>query len=134
MEAYENSQCLRIVFRPVSIVERFSNIPYSLIFAILFNDSSILITIISCDYLNLSLANAYFCDVTIPTQFIKNNHIFIQADQPIRLQYSHWMNTDNVNKTWTFPQTTGGDFDLNSNVQWKKPSNYVSVWSFSEQR
>jgi len=43
-------------------------------------------------------------------------------------------NTNNVNKTWTFPQTTGGDFDLNSNVQWKKNSIYLSVWSFSEQR
>jgi len=27
---------------------------------------------------------------------------------------------NNVNKTWTLPQTTGGGFDLNSNVQWKK--------------
>ena len=34
-----------------------SNIPYNLIFITKLNDSSILITIISCDYLNLSLAN-----------------------------------------------------------------------------
>ena len=33
-----------------------SNIPYNLIFTTKFNDFSILITIISCDYLNLSLA------------------------------------------------------------------------------
>jgi hypothetical protein len=52
-------------------------------------DSSILITIISCDYLNLSLANEYVDDVTIPTQVIKYNQTILQADQPIRLQYSN---------------------------------------------
>ena len=41
-----------------------------------FNDSSILITIISCDYLNLSLANEYVGDVIIPTQVIKHNQNF----------------------------------------------------------
>jgi hypothetical protein len=35
------------------------------------NDSSLLITIISWDYLNLSLANEYVGDATIPTQIIK---------------------------------------------------------------
>ena len=45
-----------------------------------FNDSLILITIISCDYLNLSLANEYVGDVTIPTQVIKCNQNFLQAD------------------------------------------------------
>ena len=49
----------------------------------------ILITIISCDYLNLSLANEYVSDVTIPTQVIKYNQNFIHADQPIRWQYSN---------------------------------------------
>jgi len=39
--------------------------------------------------LNVSLANEYFGDVTIPTQVIKYYQIFLQADQPIRLQYSH---------------------------------------------
>jgi len=58
------------------------NKPYNLILATKFNDSSILIAIISCDYLNLSLANEYVGDVTIPTQVI-------QADQPIRFQYSN---------------------------------------------
>jgi len=38
---------------------KISNIPYNLIFTTQFNDSPILITIISCDYLNLSLANEY---------------------------------------------------------------------------
>ena len=66
-----------------------SNIPYNLIFTTKFNDSSILITIISCDYLNLSLANKYVGDVTIPTQVIKYNQNFLQANQSIRLQYSH---------------------------------------------
>jgi hypothetical protein len=48
---------------------KISNIPYNLIFTTKFIDSSILITgtIISWDYLNLSLADEYVCDVTIPT-------------------------------------------------------------------
>jgi hypothetical protein len=66
-----------------------SNIPYNLIFTTKCNDSSILITIISCDYLNLSLANEYVDDVTIPTYVIEYNQNFLQADQPIRLQYSN---------------------------------------------
>jgi hypothetical protein len=41
--------------------------PYNLVFTIKFNDSSILITIISWDYLNLSLANEYVSEVTIQT-------------------------------------------------------------------
>jgi hypothetical protein len=40
-----------------------SNIPYNLILTIKFNDSSILITIISYDYLNLSLADEHVDDV-----------------------------------------------------------------------
>jgi hypothetical protein len=51
-----------------------SNIPYNLIFTTKFNDSLILITIISCDYLNLSLADEHIGDVTIPTQVIEYNH------------------------------------------------------------
>ena len=66
-----------------------SNIPYNLIFTTKFNDFSILIVIISCDYLNLSLENEYVGDATIPTQVIKYNQHFLQADQPIRLQYSY---------------------------------------------
>ena len=38
------------------------NIPYNLIFTTKFNSSSILITIVSWDYLNLTLANEYFSD------------------------------------------------------------------------
>jgi hypothetical protein len=49
----------------------------------------ILITICSCDYLNLSLADEHVGDVTISTQVIKNNQPFFQVDQAIRLQYSH---------------------------------------------
>ena len=52
-------------------------------------DSSILITIISCDYSNLSLANEYSGDVAMPTQVIKYDQHFLQAVQPIRLQYSN---------------------------------------------
>ena len=57
-----------------------SNIPYNLIFTTKFNDSSILITIISCDYLNLSLADEHVGDVTIPTQVIEYNQNFLQVD------------------------------------------------------
>jgi hypothetical protein len=42
-------------------------IPYNLIFTTKFNDSLILIMIISWAILNLSLANEYVGDVTIPT-------------------------------------------------------------------
>jgi hypothetical protein len=64
-----------------------SNIPDNLIFTTKFKDSSILITIVSCDYLNLSSANEYVGDATIPTQVIKYNQNVYQADKPIRLQY-----------------------------------------------
>ena len=47
-----------------------------------------LITIFSCDYLNLSLADEHVGDVTIPTQVIEYNQNCLQ-DQPIRLQYSN---------------------------------------------
>ena len=60
---------------------KIEHIPYNLTFTTKFNDSSILITIISWDYLNLSFGNEY---VTIPTQVI-----LLQANQPIRVQYSH---------------------------------------------
>jgi hypothetical protein len=39
----------------------------------------ILITIISCDYLNLSLADEYVGNVTIPTQVIEYSQNFLQA-------------------------------------------------------
>ena len=59
---------------------RISNSPYNLIFTTTFNDASILITIISCDYLNLSLANEYVGDVKIPTHAITHNHNALQVD------------------------------------------------------
>ena len=83
---YENSTKTRLYKYNLF---KISNIPYKLIFTTKFIDSSILIMIISCDYLNLSLANEYVGDVTIPTQVIKYNQNFHQADQPIRLQYSN---------------------------------------------
>ena len=58
----------------------FNNFKYSLQFTTKFNDSSILITIISCDYLNLLLADENAGDVIIPTQVIEFNQNFIQAD------------------------------------------------------
>jgi hypothetical protein len=53
---------------------------WTLIFTTKFNDSSILVTIISCDYLNLSLADEHVGDVTIPTQVIEYSLNFLQAD------------------------------------------------------
>ena len=50
---------------------KIEHIPYNLIYTTKYNDCSILITIISWDYLNLSLANEYIGNVTTPTQVIK---------------------------------------------------------------
>ena len=81
--------CTKPGYTSTSITcSKISNIPYKLNFTTKFNDSSILITIISCDYLNLSLANEYVGDVTIPTQVIKYNQNVLQVDQAIRLKYS----------------------------------------------
>jgi hypothetical protein len=58
-----------------------------------FNDSSILITIISWDYLNLSLANEYVGDATIPTNVIKYNQCcsrqISQSDCSIHIKLNH---------------------------------------------
>ena len=59
---------------------KISNIPYNLNFTRKFNDSSILITIILCDYLNLSLADEHVGDVTIPAQVMEYNQNFLQVD------------------------------------------------------
>jgi len=52
-----------------------------------------LITIISCDYLNFSLENEYVGDVTIPTQVIKYNQIFSrqirQSDYRIHIKLNY---------------------------------------------
>jgi hypothetical protein len=75
----------------------FKNIPYNLIFTTKFNEPSILITIISCDYLNLSLANEYAGDVTIPTRLSINTKAFSkrisQSDCSIqiKLYYSFYV-------------------------------------------
>ena len=78
------------------ICSQISNIPYNLIFATKFNDSSIFIMNISCDYLNLSQANEYVGDVTILTLVIKYNQNLHQADQPIRMQYSNQIKLLNI--------------------------------------
>ena len=69
------------------------NIPYNLFFTT--------IAIILFDYLNLPLANEYVGDVTIPTQVIKYNQNFLQADQPIRLQYSNLIELFAIKSTIT---------------------------------
>ena len=53
-------------------------------------------------YLNLSLANEYVGDVTIPTQVIKYKQIFIQADQPITLQYSNQIKLSYIKLTYGY--------------------------------
>ena len=71
-----------------------SNIPYNLIFTTKFNDSSILIMIIPCDYLNLSLADEHVGDVTIPTQAIKYDQCFSrrtsQSDCSIHIKINYF--------------------------------------------
>jgi hypothetical protein len=64
--------------RPISFKSIMYDFEYRnyLIFATKFNESSILITIISWDYLHLSLANEYIGDVTMPTQIIKYNQCY----------------------------------------------------------
>ena len=61
-----------------------------------FNDSSILITIISCDYLNLSLADEHVGDVTISTQVIEYSQIFFrwinQSDCSIQIKLNYIYN------------------------------------------
>ena len=68
--------------------------PYNLIFTTKFNDSSILITIISWDYLNLTLANEYIGDVTIPTQVTeynkKNSRRISQSDCSIHIKLNYF--------------------------------------------
>ena len=72
---------------------KIENSPYHLIFATKLNDSSILITIISWEYLNLSLANEYVSDVKIPTQFIKYDQCFSrrisQSDCSIHIKFNY---------------------------------------------
>ena len=72
---------------------KISNIPYNLIFTTKFNDSLILIIIISCNYLNLSLPKEYVGDVTIPNQVIKYNQNFLrrisQSDCSIQIKLNY---------------------------------------------
>jgi hypothetical protein len=69
------------------------NILYNLIFSTKFKDSSILITIISWNYLNLSLANEYIGDVTVSNQVIKYNQFFYrqisQSDSSIHIKLNY---------------------------------------------
>jgi len=52
------------------ICSKIEHLPYNLIFTTKFNDSSVLIMIISWDYFNLLLPDEFLGDVTIPTQVI----------------------------------------------------------------
>jgi hypothetical protein len=83
-----------------------SNFPYNLIFTTKFNDSSNLITIISCNYLNLLLADEHVGDVTIPTQVIEyNQNIFSrlisQSDWNIQIKLNHICIKLYVASMWT---------------------------------
>ena len=72
-----------------------SYILYNLIFTTKLNDSSILITSIACDYLNLTLADEHVGDVTIPIQVIKYNHFFSrrisQLDCSIHIKLNYFL-------------------------------------------
>ena len=64
----DRKQVLIKVFLRNSITcSKIEHIPHNSIFTTKFNASSVLIMIISWDYLNLSLANEYVDYVTIPT-------------------------------------------------------------------
>ena len=63
----------------VIICSKISNIPYNLIFTTKFNDSSILITIISCDDFNLLLVNEYIGDQLNLSSYSIFSFIFLQA-------------------------------------------------------
>ena len=75
--------------------------------------------IISCNYLNLSLADEHVGDVTIPTQVIKHNQNFLQ---PIRLKYSNQIKLFRDGQVWlTYIISSGapiiGNIDLS--VAWE---------------
>ena len=79
--------------KPGYTSSKIENIPYNLIFTTKYNDSSILITIISWEYMNLSFANEYVGDVAIPTQVIKYNQFFSrrisQSDCSIQINLNY---------------------------------------------
>ena len=72
---------------------KIENIPYNIIFTTKLNDSSILITIISWD--NLSLANEYVGDITIPTYIIRYNQCcsrqISQSDCSIHIKLNYFV-------------------------------------------
>ena len=74
------------------------------------NDSSILITIISCDYLNLSLAEEHVVDVTIPTQVIEHTKIFSrqisQLDSSIQIKLNYYIINVKHKLKYCFPFAT----------------------------
>jgi hypothetical protein len=83
---------------------KIDHIPYNLILTIQFNDSSILITVISWDYLNLWLENEYAGDITIPTKFIKYNQCcsrrISQLDCSIHIKINYLSINTNVQIWW----------------------------------
>ena len=103
---------------------KISNIPYNNFFTTQCNDSSILITIISCDNLNLMLANEYVSDVTTPTQGIMHNQNFLQADQPIILQYSNQI------KLFRYNQTSWKYCFICRWISWWELSKFRYCWKF----
>jgi hypothetical protein len=59
----------------------------------------------------LALVNEYVGDITIPTQVIKYNQNFHQADQSIRLQYSNQIKLY-MNIVYTFQKALRGLLSL----------------------
>ena len=101
MEKYRNPRATEGVL--YMTCSKISNISYNLIFTTKFNDSSILITIISCDYLNLSLADEHVGDVTIPTQVIEHNQIVArwisQSDCSIQIKLNYILMDTTISAT-----------------------------------
>jgi hypothetical protein len=53
--------------------------------------------------MDLSLVKEYVGDITMPTQYIKHSQLFLQANQPSRLQYSNQIKLLLLNGTsWQF--------------------------------
>jgi len=82
---------------------KIEHIPYNWIFTTKFKNSSISITIISWDYMNLSFANEYVGNITIPTQVIKYNQCYSrqisQSDCSIHIKLNFQLQIERSNKT-----------------------------------
>jgi hypothetical protein len=110
----------------------YRGIPYNLILTTKCNDSSILITIITWDYLNLSLANEYVGDVTVPTQVIKYNQCcsgqIRQSDDNIHIKLNDYLWVQNKMKTLSKLSTNTSMFICSNDNQYMWSSVDLDTW------